>query len=45
MMGVCTPKWEDAVQWLIDDSPHTPKLVVADAEAQVNRHIMENKVL
>ena len=32
------------MELLIRDSPRTPKLVVADAEAQANRHIIENKV-
>ena len=37
MMGCHTTNSEEAVQWLIDDSPRTPKLVIADAEAQSNR--------
>ena len=44
MMGCCTRSSAEAVQWLIDDSPRTPKLLIADAEAHVDRSQIEGKV-
>ena len=44
MMGCCTTTALDAVQWLIDDSPRTPKLLVADTEASVDGNAIAKKV-
>ena len=44
MMGYCTKRTADAVEWLISDSSHTPKLLIADAEAWLSKGAIESKL-
>ena len=44
MMGCCTKRTADAVEWLISDSPRTPKLLIANAEARLSKGAIESKL-